>query len=127
MKTRRSFSLSIDSFHERQAVRPERIRASEQIHFANTCRRLLTPLSIEESRRGVGRLLFVVLSQQTVTTYADRVAGDPDRKQLLFLNVAVDRPLIDIDDPRRPGNPDDFDVFPAARAPDFVAAHDGRL
>lgn len=62
-----------------------------------------------------------------MATHPDRVAGNPYRKQLFLLDVVVNGTSIDIDDSRRTGNPDHFDVFPAARAPNFVAAREGRL
>jgi hypothetical protein len=70
---------------------------------------------------------LVVLSQEAVTTYTYCVASDFYRKHLVFLNVVVNSAAIDIDYPRRTSNSDDLDIFPTARAPDFVSTNDGGL
>jgi hypothetical protein len=69
----------------------------------------------------------LIFSKETVTAYADRVAGDFHGKQFVLLNVVVDGAAIDINDLSCASNSNDFDVFPAPGAPDFVSENKGRL
>jgi hypothetical protein len=62
-----------------------------------------------------------------VTTYTDRVAGDFHGKHFVLLNVVVDSAAIDINDLSRASNSNDFDVFSAPGAPDFVSENKRRL
>lgn len=79
------------------------------------------------SRCGVVSPHFMILSKEAMTAHADRVAGDFYRKHFISLYIVVDRAAIHIHYPGSAGNSDDFDVFPTARAPDFVSAHKRRL
>jgi len=65
----------------------------------------------------------MILSQEAVATHSDCVAGHSDGKHLVLLNVVVDRSAIYIHDSRRRDDSDYFDVFMAARTPDFVSPH----
>ena len=62
-----------------------------------------------------------------MTAHTDRVAGDLHGKHFLLLNVLVDRAAIYINDLSRASNSNDFDVFPATLAPDFISENNGRL
>jgi hypothetical protein len=69
----------------------------------------------------------LIFSKETVTAHTDRIAGDFHGKHFVLLDVVVDSAAIDINDLSRPSNSNDFDVFPAPRAPDFVSENKGRL
>jgi hypothetical protein len=74
----------------------------------------------------VGRLVSI-LSKETMAAHAECVARDFYGKHSLLLNVVVNSATIDIDDLSRTRNSNNFDVFAAPLAPNFIAVNKGWL